>query len=73
MNEKKQYNNNYKKDYKKSENGYKKPFKKTDYKQLKNKPKIEEKFDVEKWLKQHQNIEYPKRSKRNTIEDGRRR
>jgi hypothetical protein len=37
----------------------------------KNKPykKKEEKFDVEKWIKQHQNIEYPKRGKKNTLED----
>ncbi len=59
----------YKKPYNKD---YKKPYgKKTDYKQLKNKPKVEEKFDVEKWLKKNQNIEYPKRSKKNTIDNKR--
>lgn len=58
----------------------------TDYKKLGNKPKFgdkkkpykkcwkpkEEKFDVEKWIKQHQNIEYPKRGKKNTIDKDRR-
>jgi len=33
-------------------------------------PREEEKhFDVEKWIKQHQNIEYPKRSKANSLGD----
>ena len=31
--------------------------------------KEEEKFDVEKWIKQHQNIELPKRSKKNSLGD----
>lgn len=39
--------------------GFKKPYKK----------KEEEKFDVEKWLKQHSNIEYPKRGKKNSLGD----
>lgn len=38
---------------------YKKPFKK----------KEEEKFDVEKWIKQHQNVEYPKRGRKNSLGD----
>lgn len=38
---------------------YKKPFKK----------KEEEKFDVEKWIKQHQNVEYPSRGKKNSLGD----
>lgn len=38
---------------------FKKPYKK----------KEEEKFDVEKWLKQHSNIEYPKRGKKNSLGD----
>lgn len=38
---------------------YKKPFKK----------KEEEKFDVEKWIKQHQNIEHPSRGKKNSLGD----
>ena len=29
--------------------------------------------DIDKWLKKHQNIEYPKRGKKNTIENNRRR
>ena len=29
----------------------------------------EEKFDVEKWIKQHQNIEIPKRGKKNSLGD----
>ena len=29
----------------------------------------EEKFDVEKWLKQHQNIETPGRGKKNSLGD----
>ena len=33
------------------------------------KKKQEEKFDVEKWIKQHSNIEYPKRSKANSLGD----
>lgn len=36
---------------------YKKPFKR----------KEEEKFDVEKWIKQHSNIEYPKRGRKNSL------
>lgn len=31
--------------------------------------KEDEKFDVEKWLKQHSNIEYPKRGKKNSLGD----
>lgn len=31
--------------------------------------KEEEKFDVEKWIKQHQNIEKPKRGKKNSLGD----
>lgn len=31
--------------------------------------KEEEKFDVEKWIKQHQNIEQPKRGKKNSLGD----
>lgn len=31
--------------------------------------KEEEKFDVEKWIKQHQNIEIPKRGKKNSLGD----
>lgn len=36
-----------------------------------NKPykKKEEKFDIDKWLKQHQNIEAPKRGKKNSLGD----
>lgn len=58
----------------------------TDYKKLGDKPKFgdkkkpckkgwkpkEEKFDVEKWIRQHQNIEYPKRGKKNTVDKDRR-
>jgi hypothetical protein len=40
-----------------------KNFKKKPYK------KREEKFDVERWIKQHQNIEYPKRGKKNSLGD----
>ena len=29
----------------------------------------DEKFDVEKWIKQHSNIEYPRRSKANSLGD----
>jgi hypothetical protein len=29
----------------------------------------DEKFDVEKWIKQHQNIETPKRGKKNSLGD----
>lgn len=54
--------NNYKSNYK-----GKKPFKKRPYE------KKEEKFDVEKWLKQNQNIEYPKRGKKNSLGDKKRR
>jgi hypothetical protein len=53
--------------------------KKTNYNQLKSKPKRfnpkfkkkqeEEKFDIEKWLKQHQNVETPKRGKKNSLGD----
>lgn len=39
---------------------YKKPFKKKEE---------EKKFDVERWLKQHSNIEYPKRGKKNSLGD----
>ena len=31
--------------------------------------KEEEKFDVEKWIKQQQNIEQPKRGKKNSLGD----
>ena len=31
--------------------------------------KEEEKFDVEKWIKQHQNIEQPNRGKKNSLGD----
>lgn len=52
------------------EQGYKKkPYKKGYKKDWKPK---EEKFDIEKWIKQHQNIEYPKRGKKNTLDSGRR-
>ena len=48
---------------------YKKPNKKiSNYKGKYKKPE-EEKFDVEKWIKQHQNIEQPKRSKKNSLGD----
>lgn len=54
--------------------------KRTSYNQLKARPKKkfnpnfkkkqeDEKFDVEKWLKQHQNIEAPRRSKKNSLGD----
>lgn len=54
--------------------------KRTSYNQLKAKPKKKfnlklkkaqekEKFDVEKWIKQHQNIETPKRGKKNSLGD----
>lgn len=54
--------------------------KRTSYNQLKARPKKkfnpnfkkkqeDEKFDVEKWLKQHQNIETPRRSKKNSLGD----
>ena len=53
--------------------------KKTNYNQLEFKPKKfnpkfkkkqeEEKFDVEKWLKQHQNMETPRRGKKNSLGD----
>lgn len=53
--------------------------KKTNYNNLKSKPKRfnpnfkkkkeEEKFDVDKWLKQHSNVEYPKRGKKNSLGD----
>ena len=29
----------------------------------------DEKFDIEKWIKQHQNIEIPKRGKKNSLGD----
>ena len=29
----------------------------------------EEKFNVEKWIKQHSNIEYPRRGKKNSLGD----
>ena len=35
----------------------------------KYKKQEEEKFDIEKWIKQHQNIEQPKRSKKNSLGD----
>lgn len=53
--------------------------KKTNYNQLGFKPKKfnpkfkkkqeDEKFDVEKWLKQHQNMETPRRGKKNSLGD----
>ena len=54
--------------------------KKTSYNQLKARPKKkfnpnfkkrqeDEKFDVEKWLKQHQNIETSRRGKKNSLGD----
>lgn len=46
----------------------KKPYnKKKKYDPNFKKKKEEEKFDVEKWIKQHSNIEYPKRSKANSL------
>lgn len=39
------------------------------FKPRNNQPKKDEKFDVEKWLKQHSNIEYPKRGKKNSLGD----
>jgi hypothetical protein len=54
-------------------NGERKPYnKKKQYNPNYKKKKEEEKFDVEKWLKQHSNIEYPKRGKKNTLEDKKR-
>ena len=48
----------------------KKPYnKKKKYDSNFKKKKQEEKFDVEKWIKQHSNIEYPKRSKANSLEE----
>lgn len=47
-------------------NKNKKPRGKFNYKGYEKKQ--EEKFDVEKWLKQHSNIEYPKRGKKNTLD-----
>ena len=42
-------------------NNYKKrPFKKKEE---------DKKFDVEKWIKQHSNIEYPKRGKKKSLGD----
>ena len=35
----------------------------------KYKKQEEEKFDIEKWIKQHQNIEQPKRGKKNSLGD----
>ena len=49
---------------------YKKPYKpKKDFKKKPFNKKDEEKFDVDKWLKQHQNIETPKRGKKNSLGD----
>lgn len=49
---------------------YKKPYKpKKDFKKKPFKKKEEEKFDVDKWLKQHQNIETSKRGKKNSLGD----
>lgn len=48
-------------------NKNKKPRKKFNYKEYEKKQ--EDKFDVEKWLKQHSNIEYPKRGKKNSLGD----
>lgn len=49
---------------------YKKPYKpKKDFKKKLFNKKEEEKFDVDKWLKQHQNIETPKRGKKNSLGD----
>lgn len=51
----------------------KKPYnKKKKYDLNFKKKKEEEKFDVEKWIKQHSNIEYPKRGKKNTLKDKKR-
>ena len=45
---------------------YKKPYKpKKDFKKKPFNKKEEEKFDVDKWLKQHQNIETAKQRKKN--------
>lgn len=35
----------------------------------KYKKQEEEKFDIEKWIKQHQNIEIPRRGKKNSLGD----
>lgn len=48
---------------------YKKPNKKIANYKGKYKKLEEEKFDVEKWIKQHQNIEVPKRGKKNSLGD----
>lgn len=40
----------------------------SNYKGKYKKPE-EEKFDVEKWIKQHQNIEIPRRGKKNSLGD----
>ena len=41
-----------------------------DYKKRPFKKREEDrKFDVEKWIKQHQNIEQPKRGKKNSLGD----
>lgn len=48
---------------------YKKPNKKISNYKGKYKKQEEEKFDVEKWIKQHQNIEIPKRGKKNSLGD----
>lgn len=48
---------------------YRKPNKTMSNYKSKYKKQEEEKFDVEKWIKQHQNIEQPKRSKKNSLGD----
>lgn len=53
---KKVYNGSYNKLGKKP--NFKKPYKKKEE---------DEKFDIEKWIKQHSNIEYPKRGKKNSL------
>lgn len=48
----------------------KKPYhKKKQYNPNFKKKQEDEKFDVGKWLKQHSNIEYPKRGKANSLGD----
>lgn len=59
-------------EYKKRNINYKSKYNNKKYEEPKEKgPMTPE--EINKWLKQHQNIEYPKRGRRNTIEDRRRR
>lgn len=44
-------------------------YKRNNFKKKPFKRKEDEPFDVEKWLKQHSNIEYPKRGKKNSLGD----